>query len=64
LNRWRFAPNPSGTAVEFFIDFEFRNFVLQALADANKGYAIRRLVDAFVAEAERRYERVRAPVGP
>jgi ribosome-associated toxin RatA of RatAB toxin-antitoxin module len=44
--------------VEFVIAFEFRNFVLQALADVNKAYAVRRVIDAFVAEAGRRYQRV------
>jgi coenzyme Q-binding protein COQ10 len=63
-NQWRFVPTSSGTKVEFFIAFEFRNLVLQALADANKGYAIRRLIDAFVAEAERRYQKARPSVGP
>lgn len=54
-NTWRFKPGPKGARVEFVIVFEFRNFVLQALADANKAYAVRRVIDAFVAEAGRRY---------
>lgn len=60
-NSWRFSPAASGTRVEFTIQFEFRNFVLQALADANKAYAIKRVIDAFVAEAARRYPKVGAP---
>jgi len=32
--------------------------VLQALADANKAYAVKRVIDAFVAEAGRRYPNV------
>jgi coenzyme Q-binding protein COQ10 len=59
-NVWRFAQSPAGTRVEFLIVFEFRNFMLQTLADANRGYAIRRLIDAFVAEAGRRYRKVGA----
>ena len=35
-NAWRFQPIATGTRVDFSIAFEFRNFVLQALADANK----------------------------
>lgn len=54
-NTWRFAPGSKGARVEFAIVFEFRNFVLQALADANKTYAVKRVIDAFVAEASRRY---------
>jgi coenzyme Q-binding protein COQ10 len=57
-NAWRFAPTPAGTRVEFWIAFEFRNFVMQALADANKTYAIKRVIDAFVEEAARRYRKV------
>ncbi len=54
-NAWRFAAIPEGARVAFEIEFEFRNFLLQALADANKGFAIRKLIDAFLEEAERRY---------
>lgn len=54
-NTWRMAPEEAGTRVDFSIEFEFRNFVLQALADANKAYAVRRVIDAFIAEAGRRY---------
>ena len=60
-NTWRFAPIATGTRVDFFIAFEFRNFVLQALADANKVYAVKRIIDAFVAEAGQRYQKVRTP---
>jgi len=61
-NTWTFQPIPTGTRVEFFIAFEFRNFVLQALADANKAFAIGRIIDAFVQEAGRRYQKVETPV--
>jgi coenzyme Q-binding protein COQ10 len=54
-NKWQFAPSETGSRVDFLIEFEFRNFVLQAVADANKSYAIRRVIDAFVKEAGRRY---------
>lgn len=57
-NTWRFTPGPKGARVEFVIVFEFRNFVLQTLADVNKAYAVKRVIDAFVAEAGRRYPRV------
>jgi coenzyme Q-binding protein COQ10 len=61
-NSWRFAPGGKGTKVEFAIQFEFRNFVLQTLADANKAFAVRKLIEAFETEAARRYQRV--PAGP
>lgn len=54
-NTWRLTPSGSGSRVDFLIEFEFRNFVLQALADANKTYAVRRVIDSFVKEAGRRY---------
>jgi coenzyme Q-binding protein COQ10 len=60
-NTWRFIPISTGTRVDFSIAFEFRNFVLQTLADANKTYAVRRVIDAFVMEASRRYTKVIAP---
>jgi coenzyme Q-binding protein COQ10 len=63
-NTWRFRSGPRGARVEFAIVFEFRNFVLQALADANKAYAVKRVIDAFVAEASRRYPKAETTAGP
>ena len=60
-NTWRLTPLLSGSRVEFAIQFEFRNFVLQTLADANKRYAVKRVIDCFVAEAGRRYRTVQVP---
>ncbi len=57
-NTWRFTAAPGGSRVDFMIDFVFRNFVLQALADANRDYAVTRIIDAFVEEAGRRYAKV------
>ncbi len=54
-NNWRIEAAGSLARVDFSIEFEFRNFVLQALADANKTYAVGRVIDAFVKEAGRRY---------
>lgn len=54
-NTWRFKPSETGARVEFAIQFEFRNFVLQALADANKTHAVKRVIACFVDEAARRY---------
>lgn len=54
-NTWRMTAQGDATRVDFTIEFEFRNFVLQTLADANKAYAVRRVIDAFVKEAGRRF---------
>lgn len=60
-NTWRFAEAPEGCAVDFSIDFEFRNFILQALAETNRDFAISGVIDSFVREAARRYVRLDAP---
>lgn len=57
-NTWRFAPSATGARVAFAIQFEFRNFVLQTLADANKTHAVKRVIESFIAEAGRRYPKV------
>ncbi len=57
-NRWTFEESDDGTRIDFFIDFQFRNFVLQALAATNLEYAVSRIIDAFKDEAARRYSRV------
>lgn len=45
------------TAVDFFIDYEFRNPVLSLLARANTELAVNKIMAAFKAEADRRYGR-------
>jgi coenzyme Q-binding protein COQ10 len=54
-NRWRITPTPTGSTVDFHIDFEFRNFLLQALAESNRDFAVQRLIECFLEEAERRF---------
>ena len=54
-NEWRFRDVGSATDVDFFIDFEFRNFILRALASANFEIAFQKIMDAFISEADRRY---------
>lgn len=56
-NRWKFIPVSKGCDVDFFVDFEFRNLILRALAAANFEIAVNRIMAAFVAEADRRYKR-------
>lgn len=54
-NRWAFEPLEHGTRVDFFIDFQFRNIILQSLASANLDFAVERIIGAFEEEAARRY---------
>jgi coenzyme Q-binding protein COQ10 len=61
-NTWVISPGEAGSRVEFLVDFEFRNLVLQALAASNLDLAVRKLVAAFSDEAARRYGSV-APDG-
>lgn len=60
-NAWRFADAPGGCQVDFSIDFEFRNFILQALAETNRDFAVSGVIDSFVREASRRFQKLDAP---
>ncbi len=52
-NRWRFTDKPeSGSVIDFEIDFEFKNFLLQATAQAVFDKAFARMSEAFVKRAE------------
>jgi coenzyme Q-binding protein COQ10 len=46
-NHWLFLPHPVGTEVDFFVDFEFNNRLLQAAIGAVFNEAVRRMVAAF-----------------
>lgn len=46
-NTWLFLPHPTGTEVDFFIDFEFNNRLLQAAIGVVFNEAVRRMVAAF-----------------
>ena len=59
-NSWKFVPRGDSTDVEFFVDFEFKNIILRALATANFELAMNRIMAAFVSEADRRYGRLSA----
>jgi len=55
-NAWHFTEHESGGAViDFRIDYEFSNFVLRALASANRDTAIDRVMQSFLEEAKRRH---------
>lgn len=54
-NRWRFQERPNGAVVRFWISYEFRNPVLQTIASTNREKVASRLLEAFEAEAKRRF---------
>jgi len=55
-NRWQFDPREDGkTRVHCFIDYEFKNPVLGLLARTNSRLAVELIMDAFRAEADRRF---------
>jgi len=61
-NRWRFTDKPEGgSVIDFDIAFEFRNFLLQATAQAVFDKAFARMSEAFVRRAEEVYGK--APSG-
>jgi coenzyme Q-binding protein COQ10 len=50
-NQWDFTPKDGGTEVGFFVDFEFRNRILQAAIGVVFHEAVRRMVNAFLKRA-------------
>ncbi len=50
-NEWRFRPEAGGCAVEFSVDFAFRNRVFEMLAGQVFQAALRRMTAAFEARA-------------
>ncbi|MBY0338055.1 MAG: type II toxin-antitoxin system RatA family toxin [Acetobacteraceae bacterium] len=46
-NTWKFTPIPQGTEVDFFVDFEFRSRLLQAVIGTVFNEAVRLMVRAF-----------------
>lgn len=61
-NHWRFRPHPQGTEVDFFVDFEFRSRLLQAVIGTVFNEAVRLMVRAFERRAMQLYGRP-APLG-
>jgi coenzyme Q-binding protein COQ10 len=55
-NRWRFLSDGEGGAiVRFFIAYDFKNPLFNAILNANRDRAISRIMGAFEAEAARRF---------
>jgi len=55
LSHWTFAPDGSGTRIHFDIDFKISNPLVAAIAEPAFAAKQREIMDAFVAEADRRY---------
>ena len=56
-NQWRFLPHPQGTEVRFFVEFEFRSRLLQAVIGTVFEQAVRLMVRAFERRAMHLYGR-------
>ena len=55
VNRWTFHPHDGGTEIDFFIDFEFKSRILQAVLEANFNRAVDKLITCFEARASKLY---------
>ena len=56
---WVFRHSDSGTLIDLTLDFEFSEPFLSQLLASNMDKAVGKLIKAFTAEAERRYETIR-----
>lgn len=54
-NTWKLEPDPRGCFIHFSIAFEFKNKLMQTVANQLVDKAFKRLSGAFIAEAHRRY---------
>ncbi len=54
-NQWTFSQTPQGTQVDFWVDFEFKNRLLQAAIGVVFGEAVKRMVSAFLKRARDTY---------
>ncbi|RIA45841.1 coenzyme Q-binding protein COQ10 [Hephaestia caeni] len=54
-NHWKFAPEPDGCAVDFCVDFAFRNRVFEMLAGQVFDRALRKMIGAFETRAAELY---------
>lgn len=54
-SQWTFTPDPAGCRVDFWVDFEFRNRILQKVIGLVFNEAMTRVVRAFEARARTLY---------
>ena len=55
VNRWKFLDDPSGTKVDFDIDFEFKSKLLTMMLTNNFDHAVDRLLECFEDRAKALY---------
>ena len=55
-NTWGFEPVEKGSNVHFFVDFEFKNVILQSTVGLVFGEAMQRIVGAFEHRAKELYD--------
>ena len=60
-SKWTFEPEGQGTCVRFEIDFAFSNRLVAAVAEPAFSKKQREIMDAFLAEAARRYSASGSP---
>lgn len=63
-NHWRFIATPQGTEADFFVDFEFRSRLLQAVIGTVFNEAVRLMVRAFERRAMQLYGRAAPQAAP
>ncbi|MEI4486499.1 type II toxin-antitoxin system RatA family toxin [Frigidibacter sp. MR17.14] len=54
-SNWAFRDTATGCEVDFFVDFEFKNAILQGIIGVVFGEAVRRMVQAFETRAAKLY---------
>jgi coenzyme Q-binding protein COQ10 len=54
-NKWKFIPDEQGCTIDFYVDFEFQNTMLQGLVTMFFDKAVSRMVAAFEKRAEELY---------
>lgn len=54
-NHWILEPRPDGCLIDFYVDFEFRSRVLQAMIGVLFNEAVSRMVNAFEIRARQLY---------
>ena len=54
-NHWKFLPADGGCDIDFYIDFEFKSRIFQALIGALFNEAVHKMVSAFKTRADQLY---------
>ena len=54
-NSWKFVPEGEGCAVDFTVDFQFKNRMFEMLAGQVFGAALRKMIGAFETRADELY---------